>query len=95
MNYKKIKVLYVSLFSLSLLFVSLSFINLEVKVIDYNLFLLIGIFFMIPGFVFKLLHEQKYPPTKKQKIIGWILAIILTPIALYADKLINFISDLI
>lgn len=92
MNYKKNKVIYISLLSLSLIFALLSLIKRDVSYINYNLFLLIAIFLMIPGFIFKLLHEQNYPPSKKQKFIGWVLAIFLSILAFFSDKLIYMLS---
>lgn len=74
MNYKLIKIGY-----LSIAFVTLSLCLLVYLVPDLfsiNLLVIIFASLAVPFFVLKILHEQKYPPTRTQKIIGAVIGFV-------------------
>ena len=97
MDYKKIRILYLSLYSLSLFACLLFFLNVifDMRSAYSNILLLISTLSFIPGIVFQLTYEEKYPTPSKRKKIGWLISGPLFILALYADKILNFISGLI
>lgn len=50
---------------------------------------------MIPGIVFQLAYDQKYPVSAKRKKIGWIIAVLALPLGLCGDLILDFIRGLI
>lgn len=77
MNYKLIKRSYQTLafIIISLCILVVVYIDTVTKNISPNLLMIISASLCFPFFALKLLHGQKYPPSKKQQIIGWIVAI--------------------
>ncbi|MBC8756742.1 hypothetical protein H2O64_18860 [Kordia sp. YSTF-M3] len=76
MNYKLLKIGYVSLGIIILISCVLGFIFIDevLQKVSVNTLIIISACLCFPMFVLKILHEQKYPPTKKDKIIGAIIA---------------------
>jgi hypothetical protein len=79
MNYKLLKIGYLTLaaFILLLSFGTIIFIDKVLEVISTQTMIIISACLCLPFFVLKFLHEQKYPPTRRDKIIGIVLACIL------------------
>ena len=75
MNYKLLKIGYLTLGTITLIICTLGmiFIDAVLEVIPPNTMIIISACLCFPMFVLKFLHEQKYPPTKKDKIIGAIV----------------------
>lgn len=73
------------------------FLNVIFDTIRTNsdILLLIAILLMIPGIVFQLAYEEKFPSSANRKKIGWIISVPIFILALFADKILNFISELI
>jgi uncharacterized membrane protein YqaE (UPF0057 family) len=94
MNYKKIKILYTIFLLLPPLILILSRI-FGMRDLYINILLLITVFFMIPGIVFRIVYDQKYPAPAKQKKIGWIIAVLALPLGLYGNLILDFIRGLI
>lgn len=62
---------------------------------ESEILLLIAILLMIPGIVFQLAYDQKYPVSAKRKKIGWIIAVLALPLGLCGDLILDFIRGLI
>lgn len=73
MNYRLLKVGYVTLGIITLILCLLSFIFIDelLTQISVNTLIIISACLCFPMFLLKFLHEKKYPPTKTQKMIGW------------------------
>ena len=97
MDYKKIRILYLSLYSLSLFACLLFFLNVifDMRSAYSNILLLISTLSFIPGIVFQLTYEEKYPTPSKRKKIGWLIAVLALPLGLYGDLILDFILGLI
>ncbi len=78
MNYKLLKIGYLTLGAITLIICVLGmiFIDTLLEFVSPNTMIIISACLCFPMFILKLLHERKYPPTKKDKIIGVILVII-------------------
>lgn len=78
MNYKLIKIGYLT-FAVFIILLSIGtiiYIDKVLEVISTQTMIIISACLCFPMFALKLLHERKYPPTKKDKIIGVIVVII-------------------
>jgi len=75
MNYKLIKRSYQILIVIGvcLSILSIVFVDEILDTVSANLIVIISASLCVPIFVLKLLYEQKYPPSKNQKIIGAII----------------------
>lgn len=73
MNYKLIKIGYVSLGIIILISCILGgiFIDEILQKVSIDTLVIVSACLCFPMFILKILHEQKHPPTKKDKIIGW------------------------
>ena len=78
MNYKLIKRSYQILvvIGICLSILSIVFVDEILDTVSANLLVIISASLCVPIFVLKLLYEQKYPPSKNQKIIGAIIAVL-------------------
>lgn len=75
MNYKLLKIGYLTLGAITLIICALGmiFIDAVLEVVTPNTMIIISACLCFPMFVLKFLHEQKYPPTQKDKMIGVII----------------------
>ena len=78
MNYKLIKRSYQILvvIGICLSILSIVFVDEILDTVSANLIVIISASLCVPIFVLKLLHEQEYPPSKNQKIIGVIITVL-------------------
>jgi len=75
MNYKLLKIGYLTLGAIILIICALGiiFIDSTLGVISPNTMIIISACLCFPMFALKLLHEQKYPPTRRDKIFSVII----------------------
>jgi hypothetical protein len=55
----------------------------------FNLLLISLIGLSIPFFILKILYDQKYPPNKTKKTIGYIIAILKILFGIFGNTIIN------
>jgi len=75
MSYKLLKIGYTTLgiLTLTLSLFGIIFIDTISEIVSTNTLIIISTCLCFPMFILKILHERKYPPTKKDKIIGAII----------------------
>lgn len=79
MNYKLIKRSYELLAGIiiAISILVIVFIDFVLDKLSINLLVIISASLIVPFFVLRMLYEQQYPVSKKRKIIGYVLGIVL------------------
>ncbi|WP_420574917.1 hypothetical protein [Kordia sp.] len=85
MNYKLVKIGYLSLGIIILIssILGIIFIDEVLQKVSTNALIVISACLCFPFFMLKILYEQKYPPTRKEKIVGWSIVGIMIAYLLF------------
>lgn len=91
MNYKLIKSIYSCLAGVILILclVAILFYDKVNEIISLNLLLILLVGLTLPFFVLKVLYDQKYPPNKTKKVIGYIIAFLTILFGIFGNVLIK------
>jgi hypothetical protein len=79
MNYKLIKRGYELLAGIiiAISILTVVFIDFVLDKLSVNLLVIISASLIVPFFVLRILYEQEYPVSKKRKMVGYVLGIVL------------------
>ena len=85
LNYKLLRIGYISLAVLTIILSIFTIVYIDdvLSVVSVNTLLVISAVLCLPVFVMKFLYEKKYPPTKTQKTIGWLLVVCMAAFLIY------------
>lgn len=78
LNYKLIKIAYITLAVIAVLFsfITILLVDKITETFPANTMMLISAIICLPLFILKIIYDQKYPPSRKNKIIAWFVIII-------------------
>ncbi len=78
LNYELIRIAYITLAVIVVLFsfITILFIDEVTEKFPANSIMIISAIICFPLFVLKIIYDQKYPPSRKNKIAAWFVIII-------------------
>ena len=78
LNYKLIRIAYITLAVIAVLFsfIAILFVDKITETLPANTMMIISAIICFPLFILKIIYDQKYPPSRKNKIIAWFVIII-------------------
>jgi hypothetical protein len=90
MNYNLIKIGYRLLATVILILCifTLIFFDKVNEVVSANLMLIISASLCLPFFLLKFIHEQKHPPSKTKKIIGYMIGVLTIILCMFIDRIL-------
>jgi hypothetical protein len=91
MNYKLIKIVYSCLAAIILMscLITMFFFKKVNEVFSLNLIFILLVSLSFIFFILKVLYDQKYPPNKTKKIIGYIIAFLTILFGIFGNTLIK------
>lgn len=91
MNYKLIKNAYSCLAILILVFslTTIFFYDKINEILSLKLILILLVSLSLPFFILKVSYDQKFPPSKFKKVIGYAIAVLTILFGIFGNSLIN------